>query len=124
MAHPTAEATLDPVTLDVTAVLRHVADVEEALPPPRRSSAGNGNRHFDASGGGGCTASPDVQLLQLPRHIGDGAGGGGVARVDLFLVSARTARVVGAGVVAVPMYPPDPQRLSEELPRFALTQER
>ena len=103
MAHPTAEATLDPVTLDVTAVLRHVADVEEALPPPRRSSAGNGNRHFDASGGGGCTASPDVQLLQLPRHIGDGAGGGGVARVDLFLVSARTARVVGAGVVAVPV---------------------
>ena len=37
MAHPTAEATLDPVTLDVTAVLRHVADVEEALPPPRLS---------------------------------------------------------------------------------------
>ena len=55
-AAPRAPATLDPATLDVTAILRHVVDVETSLPPPRGqrhpSKPGQAGRAWSAEAGG------------------------------------------------------------------------
>ena len=92
-----APATLDPATLDVTAILRHVVDVETSLPPPR--GCNNGNNVNAASN---VNAHPDVRVVQLPRYDrGRDATDFDDEDVDLFLVAARTSRVVGAGLVAV-----------------------
>ncbi len=89
-----APATLDPATLDVTAILRHVVDVETSLPPPR-------GRH-PSSNVGNVNAHPDVRVAQLPRYDRRrDATDFDDEDVDLFLVATRTSRVVGAGLVAV-----------------------
>jgi len=113
-AAPQAPATLDRATLDITAVLRHVIDVETSLPPPRSSTspaaaaarAGAGHHAVNAATGAhnnNINTHPDVQMVQLPRYDRRrDATNFDDEDVDLFLVAARTSRVVGAGLVAVP----------------------
>ena len=100
-------ATLDPATLDVTAILRHVVDVETSLPPPRGQRHPSINTTNNVNVSANASASnvnthPDVRVVQLPRYDRRrDATDFDDEDVDLFLVAARTSRVVGAGLVAV-----------------------
>lgn len=101
-----APATTDRATLDVSALLRHVVDVESSLPPPRReqehAGVGPSCRGSAAHTCSSIDTNPEVRILQLPRHdrrrdevdFDD-------EDVDLFVIAARTSRVVGAGLVTV-----------------------
>ena len=61
-ASRTAPATLDPATLDVTAILRHVVDVETSLPPPRGQCHPSNNTNVNAHPGGP-TAAPWIDRV-------------------------------------------------------------
>ena len=71
-----APATLDHATLDITAILRHVVDVETSLPPPRSSAAqhhasaaaANTSANTARNNSKNINTHPDVQMVQLPRY--------------------------------------------------------
>lgn len=104
-----APATLDQATLDITAILQHVIDVETSLPPPRSTAhthgaaALTGGRSNNvATNNKNINTHPDVQVVQLPRYDRRrDATNFDDEDVDMFLVAARTSRVVGAGLVTV-----------------------